>query len=60
MCKNDNPIDKVPTVKISVWEYKSLVGKAAILETLQRMVEDDKKYVAADVLGILFKDREVE
>ena len=55
-----NPIDKVPMVKISVWEYKALVGKAAILEMVQRMVEDNKKYLAADVIGLLFKGEEVE
>jgi len=53
--KYQNPIAKITTVTIPTWEYTALVAKATTLETLQQLIESDKKYMAADLLGIICK-----
>lgn len=60
MGEYQNPINEVPMVTVPKWEYAQLVGKAATLEILQKLVELDRKYAAADLMEMLFKDREVE
>lgn len=56
MSKYDNPISEVPMVNVPKWEYAQLVGKAAMLELLGKLVSGDKKYVANDILDVLFSD----
>lgn len=58
--KYQNPIAKVTTVTIPVWEYTALVAKAATLETLEQLIESDRKYMAADLMEVLFSRKEEE
>lgn len=58
--KYQNPIAKVTTVTIPTWEYAALVAKATTLETLERLIDSDKKYMAADLMEILFSRKEEE
>lgn len=54
------PIAKATTVTIPAWEYTALVVKATTLETLEQLIESDKKYMAADLMEILFSRKEEE
>jgi hypothetical protein len=57
-CKYQNPIAKVTTVTIPTWEYTSLVANATTLEILEQLIKSDKKYMAADLMEILFSREE--
>ena len=54
------PIAKATTVTIPRWEYTALVAKATTLETLEQLIENDKKYMAVDLMEILFSRKEEE
>ena len=60
MAKYKNPIDRVNMVKIPKWEYATLVAKATTLEIMQILVENDKKYTAADLMELLMVHKEEE
>lgn len=60
MAEYQNPIDEVPMVTVPKWEYAQLVGKAAMLEMLGKLTVADKRYIAADMLEVLFDGKEVE
>lgn len=56
--KYQNPIAKATTITIPVWEYTALVAKSTTLETLEQLIENDKKYMAVDLMEILFSRKE--
>jgi len=60
MAEYQNPINEVPMVTVPKWEYAQLVGKAATLEMLGKLTAANKKYVAVDILEVLFDGKEVE
>ena len=55
MSKYKNPINKPEHVTISRLEYVKLINTAAKMEVLRRLIEEDKKYMASDLLEIMFK-----
>lgn len=53
--KYNNPVNKPVMVKVSRWEYAAQVASATTLEILEALVEDDKPYIALDVLKTMCK-----
>lgn len=60
MAEYQNPIDEVPMVTVPKWEYAQLVGKASMLEMLGKLTRANKKYIAVDILEVLFDGKEVD
>lgn len=53
--KYNNPINKPVMVNVSRWEYAAQVASTTTLEILEALVEDDKPYIALDVLKTVCK-----
>ena len=47
-------------VTVPKWEYAQLVGKASMLEMLGKLTAANKKYIAVDILEVLFDGKEEE
>lgn len=58
--KYHNPIPKPEMVRIPVWEYSALVAKATALGIVQTLIENDRKYMAADLMEVLLRGKEEE
>jgi len=54
MSKYKNIIVEPEYLKVPKWEYAALVDKATRLEILQTLIENDKKFMAADLLEVMF------
>lgn len=53
-----NPINKPVMVAVPRWEYAALIAKGTVLEVIETIIKNDKKYVAADVLEMLIAENE--
>lgn len=58
--KYHNPIAKVTTVKVPVWEYAGLVRASTVMEVTEKLVNGLDEYKVRDVLKVLYGDGKEE
>lgn len=58
--KYNNPIAKITTVTIPVWEYADLVRASTLTIVTEKLVKGLDEYKLRDVLKVLFAGKEEE